>query len=180
MRKAVFSYFVQGKQKILYSLTGFFVFLMFLSPALNAQSVKAIIEVEGDNTGCGQLSTTFKGKSEGEPTEWAWDFGNGKTSDKQNPTANFQEPGTYTVTLTVSNLVSTSTASTTIKVYPNPTVDFAMDQNAGCYPLEVQFTDQSTAGTGDIEELTWDFGDGSPFSKEENPTHTYDEAGTFD
>ena len=34
---------------------------------------------------------------------WAWDFGNGDTSIEQNPTYTYDEVGTYTVTLTVTD-----------------------------------------------------------------------------
>lgn len=37
------------------------------------------------------------------PTSWLWDLGDGSTSTAQNPTHNYQQPGTYTITLTVSN-----------------------------------------------------------------------------
>ncbi len=37
------------------------------------------------------------------PTSWTWDFGDGNTSDQQNPTHIYQNEGSYTVTLTVSN-----------------------------------------------------------------------------
>lgn len=37
------------------------------------------------------------------PTAWAWDFGDGNTSNQQNPTHTYQNEGSYTVTLTVSN-----------------------------------------------------------------------------
>ncbi len=40
----------------------------------------------------------------------------------------------------------------------------------------IQFTNLST---GDFTNVKWDFGDGTPTSKEENPIHTYDQIGTF-
>ena len=36
---------------------------------------------------------------------WLWDFGDGITSDQQNPDHIYQNPGRYNVTLTVSNSV---------------------------------------------------------------------------
>lgn len=133
-----------------------------------------------DNTaGCGQLSAQFTDESTGNPSSWQWDFGNGNTSTLQNPNAAFTKPGDYTVKLTVSNGVSVSTAEQTIHVYAPPTVSFSLDPATGCYPLSVQFTDNSTGGSGTITSRTWDFGDGTPFSEDQNPTHVYDSAGTF-
>lgn len=50
----------------------------------------------------GGLQVTFSDTSTGDPTAWSWDFGDGATSDVQNPTHTYA-PGGYTVTLTASN-----------------------------------------------------------------------------
>jgi gliding motility-associated-like protein len=43
-----------------------------------------------------------------------------------------------------------------IRVLPEPNANFISDINAGCQPLNITFTNQSTAGIN----YTWDFGDG--------------------
>lgn len=48
------------------------------------------------------LKATFSDTTTGDPTAWAWDFGDGATSEAQNPTHSYA-PGEYTVTLTASN-----------------------------------------------------------------------------
>lgn len=54
---------------------------------------------------------------------------------------------------------------------------FAASPTLGKAPLQVQFTDQST---GDITSREWDFdGDGTVDSTAQNPSHTYDTAGTY-
>jgi Zn-dependent metalloprotease/chitodextrinase len=45
----------------------------------------------------------FTDKSTKSPTEWLWDFGDGNTSDEQNPVHQYTETGTYTISLTVTN-----------------------------------------------------------------------------
>ena len=45
----------------------------------------------------------FKDMSANSPTAWAWDFGDGGTSTSQNPTYIYEYPGTYDVSLTVTN-----------------------------------------------------------------------------
>ena len=45
----------------------------------------------------------------------------------------------------------------------------------GQLPLTVEFSSDST---GDIDNFTWDFGDGDT-SFEINPTHTYETAGVY-
>ena len=45
----------------------------------------------------------FTDESHGNPTAWAWDFGDGTTSHQQNPEHQYLKNGTYNVKLTVSN-----------------------------------------------------------------------------
>jgi PKD repeat protein len=52
---------------------------------------------------CVGTNVTFSDLSTGNPTSWSWDFGDNSTSTTQSPTHVYQTPGSYTVTLTVSN-----------------------------------------------------------------------------
>ena len=56
-------------------------------------------------SGIAPLTVNFTDLSTGGPTTWQWDFQNDGTidSDDQNPEWIYNEPGTYTVSLTVSN-----------------------------------------------------------------------------
>lgn len=45
----------------------------------------------------------------GSATSWTWDFGDGTTSNVQNPTHNYLQTGNYTVQLTVTNCAGTNT-----------------------------------------------------------------------
>ena len=47
----------------------------------------------------------FKDISTGNVNAWHWDFGDGKSSLEQNPSHQYDEPGTYKVCLTVSDQV---------------------------------------------------------------------------
>ncbi|MFT5823189.1 MAG: Zn-dependent metalloprotease/chitodextrinase [Crocinitomix sp.] len=51
----------------------------------------------------------FTDLSTNAPTEWAWDFGDGGTSDEQHPSHVYASEGTYTVTLTANNLIGGDT-----------------------------------------------------------------------
>lgn len=46
---------------------------------------------------------SFTDESTGSPTTWCWDFGDGTISNEQNPTHSYELPGTYDVTLTITN-----------------------------------------------------------------------------
>jgi len=54
------------------------------------------------------------------------------------------------------------------------------DPTIGLAPLPVSFTAAATdPDAGDTVDYSWDFGDGSPVSTEQNPSHTYAQAGDY-
>jgi PKD repeat protein len=59
---------------------------------------------------------TFTDTSSGAPTSWSWSFGDDTTSSAQSPMHTYATAGTFAVTLTASNAVSSSTASQFITV----------------------------------------------------------------
>jgi len=54
-----------------------------------------------------------------------------------------------------------------------PTADFSADVTSCCEPLNVQFTDLSTAGSNPITSWYWQFGDGDT-STVQNPSNSYE------
>jgi len=58
-----------------------------------------------------------------------------------------------------------------------PTATFSADKTSGCGSLTVQFKDESQ---GTPTSWSWDFGDGSAASTQQNPSHTYAAAGNYD
>ncbi|MDI3503422.1 MAG: hypothetical protein PWP64_358 [Candidatus Cloacimonadota bacterium] len=73
--------------------------------------------------------------------------------------------------------VSDAVFSIVAEVLP-PEANFSADVLSGLEPLEVQFTDLSTPGTGGITAWYWDFGDGGT-STAQNPLYTYNEPGIY-
>jgi len=53
------------------------------------------------------LSVKFMDDSEGNPTAWLWDFGDGQTSTERNPSHVYWLPGRYSVTLTITTQFGT-------------------------------------------------------------------------
>jgi PKD repeat protein len=76
--------------------------------------------ISSTNTdGHSPLTATFADGSTGTPTTWAWDFGDGTTSALQNPGAHTYW-GTSTVSLTVSNIWGSTTATKIVTVEKVP------------------------------------------------------------
>lgn len=61
-------------------------------------------------------TVSFSDKSTGGASEWLWNFGDGNSSQAQNPTHVYANPGPYTVSLTASNAAGPSTATRSVTV----------------------------------------------------------------
>ncbi len=131
-------------------------------------------------SGCAPLLVNFTDLSTGNPTSWQWDLGNGTISFLKNPAVTYFAPGQYNIKLIVTNASGTNQVvkSQFITVYAVPVVAYVGSPLIGCFPLPVQFTDQSIAGSGSINKWEWDFGDGN-LSSNPSPSHTYLAAGNF-
>ena len=124
------------------------------------------------------LSVDFADLSSGWPGAWAWDFGDGASSTEQHPTHEYASPGSYSVTLTVTNAAGSSSSSWPDLVSvltPPPIAALAADPTSGRAPLSVTFADLSS---GSPTSWSWDFGDGAS-STEQHPVHAYTSPGTY-
>jgi PKD repeat protein len=109
---------------------------------------------------------------------WGWAFSDGQTSLTQDPSIVFQGAGTYTVTLTATNVEGSSSVESVGYVTVtagNPTVTFAADTTSGLTDFTVSFTDNSTNSPS---QWLWSFGD-EQTSAAQNPSHTYTESNTY-
>jgi len=70
---------------------------------LNVSSIPSAAFIGAPNSGGAPLNVNFTDQSTGIPTTWAWDFGDGGVSTLKNPSHQYNAPGTYTVSLTVTN-----------------------------------------------------------------------------
>ncbi len=126
-------------------------------------------------SGCADLTVQFSDQSSANTTSWNWSFvgGNPSSSTEQNPTVVYENAGTYTVTLTVTNAAGNNMVEQTnyIVVDDVPFVGFTANANA----YNVDFTNTST----NANSYSWDFGDGNT-STEANPSHTYTNDGMYD
>jgi PKD repeat protein len=100
--------------------------------------------VEADFTadltsGLAPLTVKFKDQSTGDLTSWSWDFGDGSTSTEKKPAHTYADPGTYTVSLTVTGPEGsdTETKNNYISVFED--YDFTIEPSQGTIGTEVEF-----------------------------------------
>jgi len=151
----------------------------------------------GNVTGVGSVTVNIVNNSANGQT-WQWEWGDGSADEfVPVPAAHtFTGDTTYTVRLTVTNPVGSSTLTRTVTVttvvVPPPVAGFYGDPLAvaprytegggptgtpirGSLPLVVDFTNTTTGGT----TYSWDFGDGSAPGTGVSPQHTYTDLGVF-
>ncbi len=157
--------------------------LTLVFEALNAQIVANFTADTTEHCAPKRITFTDLSTGGGTLTYRKWEFGNGgiSNSNDPNPSRLYTTGGLYTVTLTVSD--GTDTASVTkvnyIKLFDNPGPDLSFTNLSQCVPKSVSFSDQTTLGDAPISSWEWDFGDLSPKSSQQNPTHSYNARGTY-
>jgi PKD repeat protein len=112
-------------------------------------------------------------------TTWEWDFGDGAKGSGAAVTHSYARAGTYTATLKVSDGVQTATTTNRVFVVgatTPPVADFTYGPAKPQVSAPVAFSDRST---GTPTSWKWDFGDGKGQSAEQNPSHIYGSAGTY-
>jgi len=95
--------------------------------------------------------------------QWHWDFGDGSTSNQQNPTHVYNELGTYPVTLTVEGNGNSDTKTRQIVVInAKPEASFSYSPLNPLVNQAITFDASSSSDSdGNIVNYTWQFGDGS-------------------
>ncbi len=115
----------------------------------------------------------FTDLSTDSPTSWLWNFGDGTTSIAQSPSHIYSNPGTYTVTLTVTNAYGSDDYTTSVTYY-----DLV---NSSIQILSPLLDNQSILFHADAPGAItwqWSFGDGNT-SNLQSPTNTYTAPGQY-
>ena len=131
------------------------------------------------SAGCPPLLVNFTNLSSPGVT-CNWDFGNGNNSTLFNPSAAFENPGIYRVTLVVTNGSQTDSFSKTIVVFTPPTANFTANKTSACSGDSgiIRFQNQAIAGSAPIINYTWGFGIGTA-SDSENASYQYSHPGAY-
>ena len=124
--------------------------------------------------------------SESAITAWSWDLDGDAVEDStdQHPSYQYDAPGEYDVTFTVTTADGSdfeTKAGYIVVACPTPDPAFTSDVSSGPAPLDVTFTSTTEApATGcDPTAWSWTFGD-SASGAGEIVSHTYSEDGLYD
>jgi PKD repeat protein len=128
--------------------------------------------------------TVFFNASASRPTtgKFEWDFGDGTAGTGMLPSRVYAQPGTYTVTLRVSDDAGQS-ATTTRIVTVSPTTltaDFTFsptDPTISRGTNTVRF--DATPSSAGVTTWTWDYGDGAAVETGQQVSHTFTRVGTW-
>lgn len=138
-----------------------------LTPIANAE-----LTVIGDSLAIANESMFAK--------SFEWDFGDGHTSSERHPGSHvYDEPGDYTVELTVSSWCCSATFTKEVSIGAiELNAGFSSNHEIACDEAEVSFSDLST---GNIVSWEWSFPGGIPASSnEQNPVVLYETPGQYD
>ncbi len=134
-------------------------------------------------------SLEFSGKnssdSDGKIVSYEWDMGDGTLTSGLTVTHAYQTPGTYTVTLTVTDdsAAKNSTSRSSLKVVVNdpPVADAGADQRVSAKESVRFDASKSYDPDGKIISYLWDFGDRSETKEKSDSfiSHSYEKPGTY-
>ena len=132
-----------------------------------------------DSLICQDQQVNFTDVTLNGPDAWLWDFGDGNTSQVQNPSHTYVNPGTYDISLTTSKqgqCANTFTFPSFIEVSEKPDVQFSVDSSYSCVaPFNVQFFDNTFGAVS----WDWVFGNGLS-SNLSSPQVSFNDYGGFD
>jgi len=136
---------------------------------------------------CTDMSVTAvnTGTSGIEGISYFWDMGDGTTYTGEMVSHVYAENGTYTIMLTVSNIVCSDNyiVSHHINISTNANSDFVildsdfnvLNDNTGCSPLQIHFQNNSSGS-----QFKWDFGDDLPILTEFEPDLLLSDPGIYE
>ncbi len=135
------------------------------------------------NEGCHPVKVDFTNNSTPSGTlNYTWDFGDGGTSNQEEPSHTFYnfsntDSTSFKVELVAeSDYYCTDSVSKRVYVHYNPKAKMDVNTTESCPPLNLTADNESTGG----DTYTWDYGDGTDtiLPNKNSVSHTYDNTGS--
>lgn len=126
------------------------------------------------NPVCAFQQVFFTNNSTGGSNEWLWVFGDGSTSNSENPPHEYSDTGIFNVILYVTNNGCKDSLKIDSLVRVKPPIAQFLSRNTCNNKLHFTFTDQSIGATS----WFWNFGDGTT-TTQQNPVHDFPGYGTY-
>ncbi|MEL7271435.1 MAG: PKD domain-containing protein [Bacteroidota bacterium] len=155
---------------------------------LENQPPRAVISTNVTQ-GDAPLAIEFTGDAsmddDGTISNYAWDFGDGNTATEANPTYTYEQTGTFTASLTVTDnegAMDTETVQITVNgpLNESPTAVIQADPIRGEAPLTVNFNGSGSTDDNGISTYNWAFGDAeSSTANSVQTSFEYTEAGNY-
>ena len=130
------------------------------------------------------LKVDLNAASSGDPNDrvasYHWDLGTGETATGSRTSITYTRPGTFTVTLTVTDTHGAEVQTTrqvTVQNRP-PAVTASASQLTTVEGSSLDFSASGDDPDGSVESYVWKFGDGET-ARGASVTHTFTKAGTF-
>jgi PKD repeat protein len=151
---------------------------------ISAPAQPPVANAGGPYSGTAGSAVAFTGQGSTDPKNetltYAWNFGDGSTGSGATTSHTYANPGTFTVTLKVTNTDNLSNSVTTSATIAGvPPVANAGGPYKGILNTAVSFNGAGSSDPrGETLTYAWTFGDGST-GNGATPTHTYTSFGTF-
>ncbi len=110
------------------------------------------------------------------PFSQAWQLGDGRRVDVDNPMMVYSTAGIYEIEVAIENPLTAVSATKSITVVPQPAAQFSADDFTLTSNVPIQFINQS--GGQPPLVYRWDFGDGR-IEVGDNPLHQYNAPGVY-
>ncbi|MGD9483494.1 S8 family serine peptidase [Streptomyces sp. TRM70308] len=163
-----------GSPNLLLNVTG-----LGEAPEPGQPSAEFDAQCSTENTTC-SFDASASSDPDGSIASYAWTFGDGERGQGATPSHTYGEPGTYEVTLTVTDDAG-NTDTATRRVSAGAPAGSAPNASftANCWYSACDFDAAgSTDADGDIASYAWDFGDGTS-GNGVNASHDYRGAQTY-
>src|SRR5680860_1419754 len=153
--------------------------------------IAAVISGSIPSSAKAPIKVNFKAwnsKNQKDITSYFWDFKDGSTTTKKNPSHTFSKPGDYTVQLSVKNaagqthsttrkITITGSSAGSSKINVEAVIQGSIPSSAQA-PASIAFKGWGCINQAAIKSYFWDFKDGST-AKTKNPSHTFTKPGEY-